>query len=94
MQIDHTNYPKTLKTKSLESLKFIIKDCQEAIAANPENPKNSFYQDEICYCGMEIKKRLNQGAKALDRGTEVWYNASMQTTQKIKNKFWKIRPPP
>lgn len=56
-QIDHTNYPKTLKTKSLDSLKYIIKDCQEAIAANPENPKNSVYSDTICYCGMEIKKR-------------------------------------
>ncbi|MFK5281825.1 hypothetical protein ACI3PL_19935, partial [Lacticaseibacillus paracasei] len=57
--IDHTTYPKQLKLKSLESLRFIIRDCQDAIAANPENPKNSKYADEIAYCGMEIKRRQN-----------------------------------
>lgn len=57
MQIDHNNYPKTLKTKSMAALLFIIKDCQEAIRANPENPKNGYYQDEICYAGMELKQR-------------------------------------
>ena len=55
--MDHTAYPKSLKLKSVAALKYIIRDCQEAIAANPDNPKNGVYSDEICYCGMELKKR-------------------------------------
>ena len=55
--MDHTNYPKQLRTKSIDTLFFIINDCREAIEAMPDNPKNSFYADEICYCGMEIKRR-------------------------------------
>ena len=57
--IDHERYPKSLKTQSVESLKYIIKDCQEAIEANPENPKNGYYADCICYCGMELSNRKN-----------------------------------
>jgi hypothetical protein len=59
MQIDHKNYPKALKTKSLPALLFIIKDAREAIAANPDNPKNGYYADEINYAGMEINRRKN-----------------------------------
>ena len=57
IMIDHTEYPKTLKTKSNDSLRFIIKDCQEAMKAIPDNPKNGYYADEICYCGMELRTR-------------------------------------
>ena len=59
MQINHINYPKQLKTKSNESLRYIIKDCQEAITANPENPKCGYYADEINYCASELKRRSN-----------------------------------
>jgi len=57
MTVDHKNYPKSLKDKSVESLRFIIQDAGAAIAANPDNPKNSYYQDEICYAGMELRRR-------------------------------------
>lgn len=57
MQIDHERYPKSLRAKSVESLRFVIRDCQQAIAANPDNPKNGYYADEIAYCGMELKRR-------------------------------------
>ncbi len=58
--MNHSQYQKSLKTKSDESLLFIIKDCQEALSANPDNPKASHYSDEICYCGMELAKRLDK----------------------------------
>lgn len=54
---DHAAYQRMVKTKSIESLRFTISDCQQAIAANPDNPKCSHYADEIAYCGMELKKR-------------------------------------
>lgn len=56
-QINHSDYQKKVKTLSIESLRFIIRDCQEAINAMPNNPKNGFYQDEIHYCVMELNKR-------------------------------------
>lgn len=57
MQIDHTNYPKRLKGLDSEALRFIIKDCREAINALPDNPKNGYYADEINYCVMELHRR-------------------------------------
>jgi hypothetical protein len=55
--MNHSNYIKILKNKSIESLKFIIKDCREAIESMPDNPNNSYYADEINYCCMELNKR-------------------------------------
>lgn len=59
MNIDHTNYPKALKAKPDEALHFIIKDCREAIEANPGNEKAGYYADEISYCAMELHLRNN-----------------------------------
>lgn len=53
----HTNYMNKVKNLSIESLRFIIKDCKESMEALPNNPKNGIYQDEIHYCAMEISKR-------------------------------------
>ena len=55
--MDHTEYPKTLKSKDNSSLRFIINDCQQAIAAMPDNPNCGYYADEIHYCAMELAKR-------------------------------------
>ncbi len=55
--MDHNQYPKQLKNKTEDQLRFIIKDATEAIEANPQNPNNGFYQDEICYCASELHKR-------------------------------------
>ena len=55
--LNHADYMKKVKTLSIEQLKYIIKDCQEAIEAMPNNPKNGWYADEVCYCGMELKRR-------------------------------------
>lgn len=55
--MNHTEYPKKCKKMSIEALKYTIQDCQKAIEANPENPNNGYYQDEISYCGMELRRR-------------------------------------
>ena len=55
--MDHSEYPKSLKSKTDEQLLFIIKDCQEALVANPDNQNAGYYSDEICYCSMEWASR-------------------------------------
>jgi hypothetical protein len=55
--MNHTEYPKKCKKMSVEALKYTIADCKKAIEANAENPNCSYYQDEILYCGMELRKR-------------------------------------
>ena len=56
-QIDHINYPKKIRNYDESSLRYIIKDCQEAIKSLPDNPKNGYYADEICYCANELNNR-------------------------------------
>jgi hypothetical protein len=58
--MDHTNYPKRLKTKSEAELRFIVKDAQEAIAAFPDSPNAGYYADEINYAGMELARRVKK----------------------------------
>jgi len=55
--IDHTAYPKMLKSKTSAQLRYTIQDCREALAAMPDNAKAGYYLDEICYCSQELKKR-------------------------------------
>ncbi len=69
--MDHSQYRKNLKTKSEESLLFIIKDCQEALTANPNNLKSGHYSDEICYCGMELANRRRKRQLILITPEEV-----------------------
>jgi hypothetical protein len=56
-QIDHTAYPKSLRSKSDDSLRYIIKDAKEALFLFPEADKAGYYADEINYCAMELKRR-------------------------------------
>lgn len=59
-KMDHKEYPKSLKTKSIDELNYIMKDAYEATQAMPNNPNNGYYLDEINYCAMEINRRKNQ----------------------------------
>jgi hypothetical protein len=56
-QMDHTAYQKKLKKKTVSELSYIIKDAREAIAAMPDGPKAGYYQDEIHYASMELRRR-------------------------------------
>jgi len=57
MQINHSEYQEKIKDYSIEQLRFVIQDCKGALAAMPNSPKAGYYQDEIHYCAMELKKR-------------------------------------
>lgn len=55
--MDHTAYIKSVKGKDIDSLRYIIQDCREAIAAMPEGENAGYYMDEIHYCAMELRRR-------------------------------------
>ena len=58
--MNHTEYQKKVRKMDEASLRFVIKDCREALAALPESPNAGYYADEICYCGMELNRRRNK----------------------------------
>ncbi len=53
----HTTEMKRVAKLPIEALEYTIKDCREAILANPENPKCGQYADTSHYCQMELVKR-------------------------------------
>ena len=55
--MNHTEYPKLLKKKDNSQLLFIIEDAISAMNAYPDNPNNSYYQDEVNYCANELRRR-------------------------------------
>lgn len=57
IEMKHGEYQEHLKKKSDSELKHIIKDANEALQANPDNPKAGYYKDEALYAAMELKKR-------------------------------------
>lgn len=56
-QMDHTAYPKSLRSKPIESLQYIIKDAGEAIVAMPNGENAGYYTDEILYVSAELRRR-------------------------------------
>jgi hypothetical protein len=61
-QIDHAATQKKFAELSSEALRFIIKDCREAVAAMPSGHKAGYYQDEICYAASELHKRATKNS--------------------------------
>ena len=55
--MDHASYQRKVKGQTDAALRFTIKDAQQAIEANPSNPNNGYYADEICYACTELHKR-------------------------------------
>lgn len=60
MEINHAEYQEKVKTMTDGQLKFVISDCQQAIAAMPNGHKAGYYADEINYCRMELNRRAKQ----------------------------------
>lgn len=58
--INHIEYPENCKSKSSDSLRYIISDCQATLEANPDGEKSGYYADEINYCAMELKARADE----------------------------------
>ncbi len=57
MKIDDKKYPKCLRKKTIAELRTIIKDCNSALATNPNNPTTEHCQGKINYCIREINRR-------------------------------------
>ena len=57
IHVNHADYQRKVKALTDEELRFTIKDCREAMAAYPENPKCNYYADEIHYCHKELRNR-------------------------------------
>ena len=55
--MDHAEYQRKLKHKTVAELQFIIKDATEAQQVNPTNDNNGYYADEVHYCLAELRKR-------------------------------------
>lgn len=55
--MNHADYPKSLRNKSVDQLEFIRRDAYDAVVANPNGINNGYYADEICYCSDELKRR-------------------------------------
>ena len=58
----HSRYMEMVKSMSTDSLRYVIKDCRNAIEALPENPKCEQYIDEIHYCATELRLRNEAAA--------------------------------
>ena len=58
----HSRYMEMVKSMSTDSLRYVIKDCRNAIEALPENPKCEQYMDEIHYCATELRLRNEAAA--------------------------------
>jgi hypothetical protein len=55
--MNHTEYPKQMKKRTEEELRYTIKDAGLAIEANPDNLNNGYYRDEQLYCAAELRRR-------------------------------------
>ena len=57
--MNHIEYPKQLKAKSVPELMFIQKDAAGARDAMPDGENAGYYADEVSYVSMELKRRQN-----------------------------------
>ena len=55
--MDHTEYPRSLKNKTIDELHYIIKDATAAERAMPFGENAGYYLDEVHYAAMELKRR-------------------------------------
>ena len=62
--MNHNDFQKRLRRLPNEALHYIVRDCQEALDANPDTPKASDYLDQQHYCRMELAKRIRKARKA------------------------------
>jgi len=55
--MNHAEYPKYLKRKTVAELRFIATDAREAMEAMPHGENAGFYADEVHYAAMELRNR-------------------------------------
>jgi len=77
IEIDHAAYQKKVRKLSVDSLRYTIKDCQEAIKAMPDGAKAGYYQDEVFYCCDELARRQRASLKTNRKNNrEEFYNVA------------------
>ncbi len=81
---DHAAYAAKVKNMSEEQLRYIIKDAQEAIKANPDSPKSKYgyYADEINYCVSELHRRGKSETQKYVNKAES-YDESVKVTEPV-----------
>jgi len=87
-QIDHAATQARFAALSNEALRFIIKDASEALVAMPNGAKASYYQDEVCYASMELRKRA--GRLTIDeviRSANIYFAAERAAVQ-VNGEFY------
>lgn len=87
-KMNHSEYMKKVKSLDDNQLRYIIKDCQEAMDALPDNPNNSFYQDEIHYCAMELSRRAME-KPAKNTKIRIFYIHGLTTYLDEKSIKWR-----
>ncbi len=55
--MNHAEYQKNLKNKTVAELRFIAKDANEAMEAMPQGENAGYYADEVHYAAMELRNR-------------------------------------
>ena len=60
--MDHAAYQAAVRKRSDAALRYVIKDCREAIDAQPDGINAGYYADEICYCASELYRRKQEAA--------------------------------
>tara|TARA_R110000744_G_scaffold269169_1_gene382532 strand:+ start:428 stop:622 length:195 start_codon:yes stop_codon:yes gene_type:complete len=55
--MDHAEYQHKTRTMREEELYYTMRDCKQAMLANPRGINDGYYADEINYCGMELHRR-------------------------------------
>jgi hypothetical protein len=88
---DHAAYAEKVKHMSEEQLRFIIKDAQEAIKANPDSPKSKYgyYADEINYCSSELhrRKKTQQPTESLEAKEKVIVEEPKADVSEVKTEL-------
>jgi hypothetical protein len=55
--MNHAEYQKGLKSKSVPELLFLCQDANEAMGAMPNGENAGYYADEVNYSAMELRNR-------------------------------------
>lgn len=55
--MNHAEYQKGLKGKTVAELRFLAKDAREAMEAMPNGENAGYYADEVHYAAMELRSR-------------------------------------
>ncbi len=81
--MDHAEYQKRVRAATAESLEYTIRDARQALAAMPDGPNASYYQDEICYCADELQRRRTRGL----RDDKVWHMNVVDTADRLVSRL-------